>query len=186
ALRLVEEETRPLRQAGTPHEVNFVTHSMGGLVVRHLLTHDPPERVRRFVMLVPPNNGSLKARRFARSPGYRHFYRLVYGRRAGAQLASEPPGVFEACGIPRGVEMGVIAGTGGSRFSIPTHALAGEHDGVLTVEETALPGVPLKKVPYGHTTILFRPQAWREVAHFLDHGRFRAEEGPGEAARADP
>src|SRR5262245_1163215 len=55
--RRVEAELCPLREKGTPHEVNFVTHSMGGLVVRWLLTHHTIPSVRRVVLMVPPNNG---------------------------------------------------------------------------------------------------------------------------------
>jgi triacylglycerol lipase len=173
--RRVEAELAPLRERGTPHELHFVTHSMGGLVVRWLLTHFPVPGVRRVVFMVPPNNGSAKARRFGRTL----LYRLLYGTRAGAQLASEPPGIFSACGIPTGVEMGIIAGVAGSILTLPGRPLGGPHDGVLRLEEVCLPGVPLKKVPYGHTTILFRQGAMEEVAHFLEHGRFRPDAPTG-------
>ena len=171
--RVVEEESRRLEEAGVPYEVNFVTHSLGGLVVRYLLTHAGVPRARRAVLLVPPNNGSLKARRFRRTL----LYRLVYGARAGAQLASEPPGIFAECGMPVGVEMGILAGVVGSSLAIPTSVLDGPSDGVVLLEEAALPGVPLKTVHYGHTTIVFRRGAMREVAHFLEHGCFLP--GPG-------
>jgi len=153
---------------GVPVEVNFVTHSLGGLVVRYLLTHREVPGARRFVLLVPPNNGSQKARQFGRTL----LYRTIYGRHSGAQLASEPPGIFAACGIPEGVEMGILAGMAGSIFTFPTRKLTGQHDGVVTLEEACLPGIPWKAVPYGHTTIVFRRGAMEEVAHFLEHGRF--------------
>jgi hypothetical protein len=168
--RAVERATASLREGGTPYQVDFVTHSMGGLVARWLLTHQAVPAVRRLVQLVPPNCGSSKARRFRRNA----LFRLLYGTRAGAQLAEDPSGIFAECGIPSGVEMGILAGVGGSLLTIPTRALAGTgpHDGVVTLEETRLPGVVLKEVPYGHTTILFRRGAMEEVAHFLEHGRF--------------
>lgn len=153
---------------GAGVEVNFVTHSLGGLVVRYLLTHRQVPNVRRFVLLVPPNNGSRKARLFGRTL----LYRAIYGRHSGAQLASDPPGIFAACGVPEGVEMGILAGVGGSLLTFPTRKLTGQHDGVLTLEEVCLPGIPFKVVPYGHTTIVFRRGAMEEVAHFLEHGRF--------------
>ena len=172
AARRVEEVTAPLRAEGIPHEVNFVTHSLGGLVVRYLLTHHGVDRVRRCVLLAPPNNGSVKARLWRESL----FYRLVYGRRAGAQLATEPPGIFARCGVPRGVELGILAGVvRGAFLTVPSRSLPCPHDGVVTLEEAALPGVPLKQLPYGHTSILWRKNTMKEVAHFLEHGSFLPE-----------
>jgi triacylglycerol lipase len=167
----VVAETRPLREADRPYQVNFVGHSLGGLVVRYLLSHRTLPGTHRFVLLAPPNNGSRKARRF----GQTRLYRLVYGRRAGAQLASEPPGIFLECGIPAGVEMGILAGVGGTFFTVPTRVLSGQNDGVLTLEEVCLPGVPWKAIHCGHTTIVLHRRAMEEVAHFLEHGCFLPE-----------
>ena len=58
---------RIVSQLGSVEEVNFVGHSMGNIVVRHYL-HDqahrkrgssPDKRIGRFVMLAPPNHGSI-------------------------------------------------------------------------------------------------------------------------------
>src|SRR5262245_24838500 len=49
-----------------------VTHSMGGVLVRHM--HDPRLRWRRIVMLAPPNRGSALAAAMASNGLYRWFY----------------------------------------------------------------------------------------------------------------
>src|SRR2546425_10488426 len=94
--RVVEEESHRLEEAGVPYEVNFVTHSLGGLVVRYLLTHADVPRARRAVLLVPPNNGSLKARRFRRTL----LYRLLYGARDRGRPGPRPAGSLAQCGSP--------------------------------------------------------------------------------------
>ena len=39
-------------------KIHFITHSMGGIVLRYLQRHDPLPNIGRVVMLSPPNQGS--------------------------------------------------------------------------------------------------------------------------------
>ena len=175
--KLIEEHARDLSEEmmalhrglearGEPHELYVITHSMGGLVLRYALTHFAMPPLRRAVMLVPPNRGSATGRFF------RSFflYRWIFGTKAGSQLAADPPGIFEAAGVPEGVEIGIIAGR--VPYKLWPACLEKPHDGVVSVSEAALPPLPLKVVPYGHTPILFVRSAWEEAEHFLEHGRF--------------
>ncbi len=57
-----------LAQLDEVTEINFVAHSMGNLVVRHYMADHASEhrgrgdpRIKRFVMLAPPNQGSRVA-----------------------------------------------------------------------------------------------------------------------------
>ncbi|HVR73137.1 MAG TPA: hypothetical protein VMT52_02345 [Planctomycetota bacterium] len=157
---------RVLERTGEPHEFYAVTHSMGGLVLRYALTHFQMPSIRRAVLLVPPNRGSATAR-FA---WHLAPYRWIFGTTAAAQLGEDPPGIFEAAGIPEGVEIGILAGN--VPWKILPVPLEKPHDGVVSVSEARLPPFPLKVLPYGHTPILFCRGAWEEAEHFLQTGRF--------------
>ncbi|MCH2372900.1 MAG: hypothetical protein MK538_01860 [Planctomycetes bacterium] len=158
-------------------EFYFVTQSMGGLVLRYALTHFSMPPARRAVLMVPPNQGSACARFFKRFPPYR----WIFGKKAGMELAGDPPGIFAECGTPEDCEIGIIAGSI-SRSIYPAN-LEKPHDGVVSVSETQLPPFPVKVLPYGHTPILFVRYAMEEAEHFLVHGKFRAE-GPSVFADA--
>lgn len=145
-----------------------VTHSLGGILVRHMGNRVPFQRV---VMLAPPNQGSRVAQAFA---GYAIF-RWLYGP-AGQQVVRAedwplPPWPF-----------GVIAGTRAvspwNPVSWATRGLGllppGEpSDGTVTVDETRLAQMAdFATVPCTHTWIMDDPQVRRMVVHFLEHGQF--------------
>jgi pimeloyl-ACP methyl ester carboxylesterase len=84
--------------------VNFVTHSMGGIVVRGWLGHQRPENLGRVVMLAPPNRGSEIVDMF----GDLSLFETVTGP-AGSELGTGEGSIVERLG-PVDFELGVIAG----------------------------------------------------------------------------
>ncbi len=121
--------------------VAFVTHSLGGLVVRELLAQQSPWRQRLPVTAVvqcfPPNLGSrLGQLAQAWAP-----LRWVLG----PALRAVQPGARRPAPDAT-VPWLVIAGT-----HCLHPLLARPADGVVTVAETVLPGVPLVRLPVGHT-----------------------------------
>src|SRR5580765_8495772 len=85
-------------------KVHFVTHSMGGILVRYYFANRKDERLGRVVMLCPPNKGSEVVDHFR---GWLAF-RKVIGP-AGQQLGTDKDSVPNQLG-PVSFELGVIAG----------------------------------------------------------------------------
>jgi triacylglycerol lipase len=147
-------------------QVHFLTHSMGGIVLRRLLADETePLRVGRIVMLTPPSRGSVMASKFSKS----RLFGAVVGP-AGKQLGPEPSSVPNRLGPVHHV-VGVIAG---NRPASPLALLLpGENDGTIRVDETKLEGMAdFLVVPRGHTFIMNDSAVLDQAIHFFQYGEF--------------
>jgi len=142
--------------------VNFVAHSLGGLVTLHMLaegTDLPPGRV---VLLGSPLGGSVAARKSARVPGAR--------RLLGAAKPALEAG-FERLVADR--EIGMIAGSRSIGLGLFLGGLGEPGDGTVAVAETRSEGLREHRLlPVTHTGMLFSKQVALEVVHFLRVGSF--------------
>lgn len=146
-----------------------VTHSMGGILLRHM--HDPRLNWRRAVMLAPPNGGSQLAAFFSRNPLFRWFYGPAGVELADASAWPAPPAPFA-----------VVAGTRHLSFVNPTSWAAGRrfpqgeaHDGTVSTEETRLRGMSaFATVDATHTWIMNDRQAQKHVLAFIANGTLAA------------
>lgn len=144
--------------------INFVTHSLGGILVRHYLSANAIAELGRVVMLGPPNNGSEVVDKFRGVPGFA----ALYGP-AVLQLGTDHGSVPLQLGAAD-FEVGIIAGDNGGLFS---GMLADEDDGTVTVESTRLEGMTaFLLADAGHTFIMANNEVIRQTIFFLDHGRF--------------
>ena len=147
--------------------VHAVTHSMGGVIVRHL--HDPRIHWGRIVMLAPPNRGSQLAAGLVRNPVFRWYYGP-----AGAELAAggqwpAPPAPFGVIAGTRSLAISnVTSWTVGRRFSAQT-----PNDGTVAVEETKLDGMSaFAEVDATHTWIMNDVRVQGLVVSYLRDGMF--------------
>lgn len=140
---------------------HFLGHSLGNIIVRNGFKWGYPPGLRRVVMLAPPNQLPLLARRLRGN----WVYRLLAGD-SGQKLASE--GFYRSLPIPT-VEFGVIAANCGLSFYF------GEpNDGILTVESTKLEGMKdWILVPHTHTFLMNGRDTFEYTVRFLQKGRFR-------------
>ncbi len=152
--------------------VHFLTHSLGGIVLRTLAKSHRPPNLGRAVMLGPPNQGSQLA------TGLRglRLFQLIMGP-AVRQIDRLPTSVPNRLG-PVDFEVGVIAGR--SRFD-PLHIfIAGESDGRVGLEETKVEGMAdWMVVDRGHAILMLDARVLDQAIHFFEHGRFnRAGQAP--------
>lgn len=172
-----------LREHGVGGErLYFVTHSMGGIVVRMWLRESGvPANLTRVVMLAPPNRGSAVADRMK---GLR-FFRWFLGPN-GFRLGTDENSVPRSLGPwPKGAgELGVIAG---DRSINPLFSawLENPDDGAVTVENTRLEGMSdFIVLHHSHTMLAWRGETLQQVSAFLRHGHFTS--APATAASAGP
>ena len=151
--------------AGRP--VSAVTHSMGGVIVRHL--HDARIQWERVVMLAPPNRGSQLAAALVKNPVFNWYYGP-----AGAELADGtqwpmPPAPFAVIAGTRGLALSnVTSWTIGRRFAPET-----KHDGTVAVAETHLDGMAaFAEVDATHTWIMNDVRVHELVIRYLRTGAF--------------
>lgn len=153
--------------------VHFVTHSMGGILLRAYLAAEGIDRFGRAVMLAPPNQGSEVVDRLRNVPGFE----MLNGP-AGLQLGTDPGSIPSTLG---GVDesVGIIAGSR-SINPILSMLMPKPNDGKVTVESAALEGMgDFLTMDVSHPFIMQRPDVIEQVLHFLAHGAFRRPDEAG-------
>jgi len=164
----VQQGIAACRNINDTDRIHFVTHSLGGILVRmYLADNDIPE-LGRVVMLGPPNQGSAAVDELGGVPGFD----WINGP-AGRQLGKGKHSVPLALG-PADFELGVIAGTR-SIDPIASAVLNDPDDGKVSVEDTKLDGMDdFVIVEHSHAFMMRMQKPIELTIQFLQNGRFGA------------
>ncbi len=168
--RLSEEYLAPIVQkSATPEttHIHFVTHSLGGILVRDYFAHHGVIKPGRVVMLGPPNQGSevVDALRNNR------LFQWLKGP-AGTELGTDPDTGPNRLGTVR-FPLGIIAGDRSINWINSGLMTRGRDDGKVSIERTKDRGMADHIVVHASHPMLMRNQSVKQqVVTFLKTGAF--------------
>jgi hypothetical protein len=161
----LDQAINPQNQA-IPGKIHFVTHSLGGIILRDYLAGHAIPNLGRVVMLAPPNHGSELAD---------HLRKCALGRwilgPVGCELGTASSDLPARLG-PAHFQLGIIAA---DSPGIPWNfrVCQAPSDGIVSVQSAKLDGMADFLVVHGsHTLIMWRGDVSRQVLAFLKTGHF--------------
>jgi len=147
-------------------KIDFVTHSLGGILVRSYLARHSVPSLGRVVMLAPPNRGSEVVDKL----GWLFLFKWINGP-AGNELGTNTNSTPNRLG-PATYPVGVIAGDRSINW-INSLLIPGRDDGKVSVERTRLAGMSDHIViPTTHPFIMRNRETIRQTIQFLRNGAF--------------
>lgn len=162
----IPEGLQQCRSRDDVERIHFVTHSLGGILVRQYLSTGSIDELGRVVMLGPPNQGSAAVDKLAGVPGFDWL-----NGPAGRQLGKGENSVPLKLG-PANFELGVIAASR-TIDPITSAVLENPDDGRVSVEDTKLEGMAdFVVVKHSHAFMMRMREPIELTIRFLDTGSF--------------
>lgn len=152
---MLKEYIEGIEKENPGKKIHFITHSMGGILVREAvssLSNKQLSQIDSLVMLAPPNHGSAVAKYTVKILPV-----LTYFVKPLPELSSDSEAYVHRVPVPK-MKIGVIAGRYDAKVPVSSAYLHGASD-LAVIDST-------------HSFIMMRPKAMRLVVSFLQKGSF--------------
>ena len=137
----------------------IVTHSMGGLVMQHLLERYQPKGIHCLIMIAPPNHGVELVTKFKKSIFTRWVLYVVGAlptHQLGLQKKPLAPNIghLYKCHLINGHTKKTLSGM----------LISGANDGIVSIKSTLIPKlVSITTLPYEHLVLIFRKKTAKTI-----------------------
>ncbi|MBN1473394.1 MAG: hypothetical protein JW914_02150 [Syntrophaceae bacterium] len=159
-----------ISKTSNAEKVHFITHSMGGIILRYIQKHEPLPNLGRVVMLSPPNHGSEVVDKI----GDFRLFQWINGP-AGKQMGAKDHGICQKLGKVN-FELGVITGDRSINW-INSLMIPGKDDGKVSIESAKIEGMAdFLVVHTAHPFIMNDKTVMKQCVHFLQKGAFSKKE----------
>ncbi len=152
-------------------EVSFITHSLGGLVLRAMLLYSQNDakfpKIRKIVMIAAPNQGAISGdfmNKYA-------IFKFILGVNL-RDVKKDPESLAHQLPINFNADVGIIAGCRGKKSGYNPF-IGEDNDGEIRPEETKLgTEKDFITIKSDHISILWNKKTHQQVLHFMEFGTF--------------
>lgn len=150
-----------------PKNINFVTHSLGGVVLREFLHSHNLSNIGAIVMLAPPNHGS----EIADLLQHNFLFKILLGP-AAQELTTAKNSTPNSLPNSLPYPLGIIAGN--FNFNIINKLIFhGENDGKVSTSSTQMNNMKdFIILPVSHIFMFRNKLVKKQVLNFLEHRQF--------------
>lgn len=164
---MVIQEALSLSSPHNPQKIHFITHSLGGILVRYYLSKKSIAKLGRVVMLSPPNQGSEVVDKLKNMPGFK-----ALNGPAGIQLGTDKNSIPLSLGKVD-YEVGIITGNRSINLVLSL-LIPGDDDGKVSIKNAKLAGMSdFLVLPYCHPFIMNSKEVIDQSIYFLQNGCFK-------------
>lgn len=151
-------------------KINFITHSMGGIILRDYLSKKKIKNLGKVVMISPPNHGSEIVDTF----GKLYIFKKIFGP-SGTELGTSNHEFFKRIELKQELILGIITGNK-SLNPLFSYLIPGGDDGKVSIESAKINGMTdFIVIPANHTFITRNKEALFQTKFFLKNAKFKKE-----------